>query len=72
MKTKRWSLFAAMAMAAGLGVSMSMQPAEAGQNACLRMCSSDYTWCWYSCTPGDGGCYTTCQQNYYACAADCQ
>lgn len=70
MKTKTWALTAMMAMAAGLGMSISTSPAFAA-NLCTRICQEDYTWCWYSCTPGESWCYDTCRDNYYACISDC-
>lgn len=68
LNLKYLALSAAMALATGLGMSM---PTEAAQNACLRRCSTEYTQCWYSCTPGVGACYDMCRDNYYNCAADC-
>jgi hypothetical protein len=70
MKTKTWILAGMMAMAAGLGMSMSTATTAAG-NRCTRVCQAQYTQCWYSCTPGQGACYEMCRANYYDCAANC-
>lgn len=70
MKTKTWALTAMMAMAAGLGMSMSSTTAAAG-NQCIRACQAEYTACWYSCSPGQGWCYDLCKTNYENCITDC-
>lgn len=70
MKTKTWALTAMMAMAAGLGMSMSSTTAAAG-NQCIRACQAEYTGCWYACTPGQGWCYDLCKTNYEGCVSDC-
>lgn len=65
------SMFAALlALSAGLGMSVSTTTQAAG-NACVKQCQRDYTDCWYSCTPGNTGCYDMCRLNYESCAADC-
>jgi hypothetical protein len=69
MNAKTWALAAAMAMAAGLGMSMSTTTQAAGP-ACERFCKTEYTQCWYSCTPGNGACYDMCRTNYYDCVAE--
>lgn len=70
MKTNTWMLVAAVAMAAGMGISMSTTT-QAATRGCVRMCQSEYTYCWYSCTPGVGACYDQCVVNYNGCIADC-
>ena len=65
MKTKHLLLAGAMALAAGMGLSVSAT-AKAGP-ACERFCSTKYTQCRYSCTPGNGACYDMCHDNYDAC-----
>lgn len=70
MKTTTWVLAAMMALSAGLGMSVSTTTEAAG-NQCIKWCQQDYTYCWYSCTPGQGACYDQCRTNYYDCAAGC-
>lgn len=70
MKANTWILAGAMAAALGLGISTTKTSEAAGIPACERFCRAEYTQCWYSCTPGNGACYTMCQQNYYGCVAD--
>lgn len=62
-------LFAGMALATGLGISMA--PSASALPLCERICREDYTHCWYSCTPGQSWCYAMCADNYNACSADC-
>lgn len=68
MKTRHLILAGAMALAAGLGMSMSTPTHAAG--TCDRLCKAEYTQCWYSCTPGDTPCYDLCRTNYYNCYAE--
>jgi len=70
MKINPWILASAMAIAAGMGMSVATT-SEAAVSGCERRCRAEYTQCWYSCTPGDGPCYTQCQANYYDCSAGC-
>lgn len=70
MKTNTWMLVAAVAMAAGMGISMSTTT-QAATRGCVVRCQSEYTYCWYSCTPGNGACYDMCVANYHGCISDC-
>lgn len=69
MKMKHLLLMAGIALATGAGMSVS-NSAQAG-TLCQRICSQEYTQCWYSCPPGDGTCFDLCRINYYGCVADC-
>jgi hypothetical protein len=69
MKSTTWMLAGAMALAAGMGMSVATNSEAAGP-ACERFCKTEYTQCWYSCTPGVSACYTQCQVNYYDCVAE--
>lgn len=69
MKIHQSLLIGAIALATGIGMSMSTS-AKAG-SLCERRCSQEYTQCWYACTPGQGWCYELCRDNYYGCVADC-
>ncbi len=69
MKMNTWILTGVMAIAAGMGMSISTT-SEAARRGCERFCSTEYTQCWYSCTSGVSECYTQCQVNYYACVEE--